>query len=101
MAKLRRVHGDALLNQAQNNVAEILEPLSRVKISQGLLIQNVDLSAGDNLVNHMLDRNLIGWFIVRQRGPASIYDKQDTNPNSAVTIALTSSAGVTIDLWVF
>lgn len=101
MATIRRVFGTPDLNQVQNNIAEVVEPLSRKEIISGLLLRGVELAVGDNFVNHRLNRELIGWEIVRLRAAVSIYDKQDTNSNSHVTLSLNASAAVTVDLWVF
>ena len=49
----------------------------------------------------MLQRPLQGWYIVRQRALASIYDTQDSNQNPSLTLNLTSNAVVSVDIAVF
>lgn len=85
----------------QTKWASQLNPLLAGLISQGLLLPQTALVVGANVVNHRLQRNLIGWFIVRQRALASVYDTQDLNQFPALTLTLQSSAIVTVDLFVF
>ena len=81
--------------------ASQLDPLLKNPMSNGNLLKNVALASGTNVVNHLLGRKLQGWTITRIRSAASIFDTQDTNPTPALTLTLTSSAAVTIDLLVF
>ena len=89
------------LNIIQSNWATLLNPLLDQAITQGQILENVDLVTGANTVNHRLGRKLRGWMIVRQRSSASIYDTQDTNPTPSVTLRLDSSANVKVDIFVF
>ena len=66
-----------------------------------IILKNVELVSGSNVVNHLLGRKLQGWRIVRQRAAASIHDNQDNNQSPALTLLLISSAPVSVDLEVF
>lgn len=102
MPKLQRIQtGDRVLNMIQDNVSNILDPYSSKEILQGQILQNVDLASGSNNVAHKLGRKPIGWFLVRRRSTAVIYDTQDTNPDSALFLRLVASAETTVDLYVF
>lgn len=102
MARLRRVKSlDRNLDQVQSNVAEILEPISAVPLTRGFILSGVVLASGDNHVNHKLGRALTGWFVVRKRAAADIYDKQDVNSSPALDLVLHATAAVTVDLFVF
>jgi len=102
MPKLQRIQtSDRVLNMIQDNVSNILDPYSSKDILQGQILQNVVLSSGANTVAHKLNRKLIGWFIVRQRSSATIYDTQDTQQAPALFLSLVASAGVTVDIYVF
>lgn len=92
---------DRILGQIQDNVARVVDPLQKVPLNQGLLLENVALLSGDNVINHRLGRALIGWFITRQRSSAAVYDKQDLNRTPNLNLVLNASADVNIDLWVF
>jgi len=69
--------------------------------SQSITLQGVSLKVGSNAVNHLLGRKLTGWAIIRQRGPAAIYDAQDLNVNPELTLSLVSSAAVSVDIEVW
>lgn len=92
---------DQNLSLLQTRWAAQLNPILASLLSQGQLLRNVDLINGDTEVNHKLGRKLIGWVLTRVRGAAQIYDNQDTNSMSQLTLSLTSDADVTVDLWVF
>ncbi len=90
------------MSMMQTRWAAVLDPVVANPIVQGSLIRNVALTTGTNEVNHKLGRRLQGWIIVRQRGPASVYDNQDSNSTmQALTLTLVSSAAVIVDLYVF
>jgi hypothetical protein len=79
----------------------ILNPLLRNPSLSSRIITRVELSTGANQISHGLGRKLQGWRIVRQRSAASIYDDQDNNPRSDLTLSLVSSAPTVCDLEVF
>lgn len=81
--------------------ASMLEPPLSLPINSGILLQKVSLASGSNSINHLLQRKPIGWFITRQRSAATVYDTQDSNQRPELTLNLTASAAVTVDLYVF
>lgn len=85
----------------QTQWASQLNPVIKLPTNQGIIKQNVNLINGTTVVNHLLGRVLQGWFIVRQRASASIYDNQDTNSMPDLTLVLVSSAAVSVDLFLF
>lgn len=102
MPKLQRIQtADRVLNMIQDNVSNILDPYSSKEIVQGQVLQSLVLNAGVNIIAHKLNRKLIGWFVVRQRSAATIYDTQDAQSQPTLFLSLVSSAGVTVDLYVF
>jgi hypothetical protein len=102
MPKLQRIQtSDRVINMIQDNVSNIIDPLSSKEILQGQILTKIALTTGTNNVAHKLNRRLLGWFIVRQRASASIYDTQDTNPSPDTFLRLVTSANVTVDLYVF
>jgi hypothetical protein len=92
---------DRIINQIQQNTAKVVNPLTTVPLNSGSILPNVTLVTGANSVNHLLGRALVGWFLVRQRSAASIYDTQDTNLTPTLTLSLVSSADVVVDIFVF
>lgn len=89
------------LPQMQNTWAQQLNPIIANPIISGNILQNVVLAVGSNVINHKLGKKLQGWYIVRKRGSADIYDTQDSNQMPQLTLTLTSDAVVTVDLAVF
>jgi hypothetical protein len=89
------------LSLMQTNWSSQINPVLNLPINSGLILEDISLSTGNNNVNHKLGRTLQGWFLVRQRGPSNIYDEQDSNQHSNLTLILHSSANVNVDLFVF
>lgn len=89
------------LSLMQSAWATQLNPVLANPLTSSVILQNVSLSTGDNVINTTLGRKLQGWYIVRQRAAASIYDKQDSNNMPALTLVLNASAPVVVDLAVF
>jgi hypothetical protein len=89
------------LSQTQNTWATALDPIINFAPNRGLLLSNIALASGANVVNHKLGRKLQGWIPVRVRASATLYDTQDTNQMPQLTLNLTASAAVVVDLWVF
>jgi hypothetical protein len=89
------------LDDMQNKWATAIEPTLNAVTSKPILLKSVSLKSGSNSVNHTLGKQLVGWFIVRQRAAASIYDNQDSNQHQTLTLILVSSASAVVDLLVF
>jgi len=89
------------LTLLQQTWASQLDPVVTNTFTGGLVLKNVELSTGSNIINHKLGRKLQGWTMVRVRASATFYDTQDVNPNPELTLFLTSSANVTVDIYVF
>ncbi len=92
---------DKDLMMLQTKWSSQINPVINSPTNNGSILQNVTLSTGANIINHLLGRKLQGWQIIRQRASASIYDTQDTNQMPTLTLLLTSSATVVVDLYVF
>jgi hypothetical protein len=86
---------------AQDRWASIIGPLLDNPSLNSIILKNVSLATGSNVVNHKLGRNLQGWKPTRIRSAATIYDQQDTNQTPNLTLILVSSAPVVVDLEVF
>ena len=88
------------LNMVQTKWKSLIDPVLASPLINGRLI-STSLAIGSNRINHLLGRNLIGWFIVGINGVANIYDTQASNQTPDLTLNLTSDAAVKINLWVF
>jgi len=89
------------LNILMNNLDYALDPVFNNPYLSFNIVKNVNLVVGDNQISHGLGRDLEGWVIVRKRGNADIYDKQDTNTLSSKTIIINSSRAVTVDFYFY
>jgi hypothetical protein len=85
----------------QTRWATDIDPVIDLPINSGVILKSVTLAAGDNSVSHKLGRVLQGWFVVRQRASATIYDKQDSNQHPELSLTLNASGAVVVDLFVF
>lgn len=85
----------------QSQWAAQLDPVIVNQLLQGRLMTGIVLTAGDNTINHLLSRKLVGWFPVGQTAASDFYDKQASNQMSDKTLILNSSAPCTCNLWVF
>jgi hypothetical protein len=92
---------DRVINQIQDNIGLVVNPVAAIPLNSGNLLQQVSLLSGSNSVNHKLGRALIGWFLVRQRAAASVYDTQDTNPTPTLTLNIVASTDCVVDIYVF
>lgn len=97
MAQLRiQKTGDQATDMNFTAMKSELDPIIANKITQGNLIEST-LRAGQNQVNHLLQRQPLGWLVTDQNTTSDIYRVSwDKN-----FIVLNASAPVTIGLWVF
>lgn len=90
------------LDMMQNRWATILEPIINNPVNNSVLLKNVPIITGTNVINHKLGRNLQGWMVTRMRSVyAQLYDLQDSNQIPGLTLVLVSDQDLTIDLVVF
>lgn len=80
---------------AYRNFVTSFNPFS---VTTGVLLTGVSLAMGSTVLSHPLNRTLSGWVITDIDGSATIYRSA---PFSSVSLTLTSSAVVTVSLWVF
>lgn len=85
----------------QEQWAQAIDPMLTNPALQVSVVHDVKLAAGSNAINHRLGRKLQGWKIVRQNGPATIYDQQDANQMPELTLVLVSDAAVTVSVEVY
>ncbi len=91
-----------VVNSLQTNIEEAITSLVQKTQNDSIILTNIQLTAGqNNVINHTLNKKISGWKLVRVRGQANIWDTQDDNPASNLTLWLRTSANVTVDLEVF
>lgn len=75
-----------------------IDPLIINSITKGNQKSNVSLIIGENVINHLLGRNMIGWFITDITSGAQVYRSQPMNDK---TLVLTSNAIATVNIWCY
>lgn len=85
----------------QTSWASHLNPVVALPQNSAAILPRVILTVGSNVISHRLGRKLQGWSVVRKRSAASIYDNQDQNAHTELTLILISDSIVTVDLEVF
>ena len=78
--------------------AQSINPIIVAPVNNSFILSNIKLKAGINVINHGLGKLMIGWIISDINGAATIYRSA---PLNAMTLTLTSSAAVTVNLEVF
>lgn len=82
----------------QSRWSTLINPILNQPLNAGNILTGIDLISGVTVVNHLLGRQMQGWFIVDQDAVASIYRSAAMND---LTLTLTSSAAVTVNIFVF
>jgi hypothetical protein len=93
--------GDRVLSLIQDNLAKAIDDIADQPLTGGVVVSGIPLVAGPNVVNHTLNRLLVGWYLVRNRANATVFDTQDSNLMPTKTLLLTASAATTVDIFVF
>lgn len=87
---------DRDLSQVQDNVAQILQPLSKKALLDGVQIE-ATVALGSNKISHTLQRKPLGWIVVDADAAVTLYRTAwDTT-----FLTLTASGSATITLWVY
>lgn len=84
----------------QRNWGNAINPILGNPASVGLLIPNVSLVIGSNVISHLLDRQMQGWSIADITFPGTVY-RDPTKPFNDKTLTLISSANGVVNLEVF
>lgn len=82
----------------QNKWASQLNPLLNQPANNGIILSNINLVTGVNVINHKLNKKQQGWIITDLNAAVTIYRSQPFNDK---TLTLTSSGPCTINLQVF
>lgn len=89
------------VNQVAQATQDVVTQLNAVPILDGALIKGVTLpkiSPAINQVRHGLGRKAKGAIVVKQSGAADI---QVLSSNNANEVSISTTAKVTVNLWVF
>jgi len=83
---------------AQTRWASILNPVLSLPPNNGILLKNIQITTGVNVINHKLGQTPQGWIVTDQDASCTFYRSA---PFNDLTLSLTASANTTISLWVF
>lgn len=75
-----------------------LNPLLANPVNSVLILPNVALVSGVNVINHRLGRTQQGWFITDINAAVTVYRSAAFNE---LTLTLTSSGAATVSIGVF
>lgn len=90
---------DWTLQKIQDNVSSSLNPIAAKPIVDGVLVQDVKLTSGqDNSVSHTIGRTPLMWIVVKKNANADVWEA--TSPAPSKTLNLWCSANCTVSLWV-
>ena len=89
---------DLTLQLMQSKWASQLDPILNNPISNPLLIKDIVLVTGANIINHRLGRAMQGWVVTDIDAPVSLYRSA---PLNQLTLTLTASGPATISLAVY
>ena len=72
------------LNSMQDSVEQVISPLTDSQVVDGNYIKEIDLTHSvDNLIEHKLGREPLGWIVVRKFAAIDIYESlTDSSGNS-------------------
>lgn len=89
---------DLTLSLIQTKWKSVIDPVVKNPANSSILLRNITLKVGANVINHRLGKDMTGWQIVDINGAAQIYRSNELND---LTLTLTSDAAVTVSLLVF
>lgn len=93
---------DRLIQQFQNNVRVVLEPIEHNLITQGTYLNNISLTSGvTNVVPTNLNRILTGWMLTRVNASTTVWDSQNLNTTPTQNLQLHCSSSCIVSLYVF
>lgn len=87
--------------QAQTKWAATLNPIVSNPLVSGLILSDVKLTSGANVINHLLGRALQGYIVILNSAAVTYYDSQATNQKPELTLILNASGVATVSLYVF
>jgi hypothetical protein len=91
-----------VINSLQTNISDSIDPIVSKIQNDSQILTNITLIANqNNIINTTLSRTLAGWYVIRLRGQAIVWDNQDNNKSPNLTLWLNTSANVIVDLLVF
>lgn len=98
---------DPVMNRYQTQLQGALAPITNnpSSVAQQVMVggsANVTLTAGaPNVVPIGLSSPLQGWFLIRNKSQAVVWDSQDSNATPGKTLVLNTSANTVVQIMIF
>lgn len=89
---------DPVLQRLQTVWRSLLNPVITNPVTSGILLSNIPLVSGTNVINTTLGRKQQGWIITDITAASNIYRSAAFNE---LTLTLNSSAACTVSLMVY
>ncbi len=89
------------LNRVQDRVGLPLDRLTGIGLLDGVLVEDVEMASGLNILQHGLGREVRGYLLVRSDADVRVYDDATASPQPALYHRLQATAAATVSLWVF
>ena len=86
---------------ARTKWAATLNALLGNPVVSGLLINDITVVPGANVINHKLGRKIQGYIVTMNSASVTFYDSQSTNQMPDLTLVLNASGNATISLYCF
>lgn len=91
---------DVTLSLVQSSWAKIINPVINVPMNDGITLKGIELTTGNNVINHKLQRKMQGYLVTAMYDSyAQLYTTASQQPT--LNFNLNASAPTTVDLWVF
>lgn len=95
-------------NTGQDHLEQVLTPLTNSSIVDGVHIKNIDLTHSvDNLTEHKLGREPLGWIVVRKFAAIDIYESLTVDGVSYdrkkfINFLISGTTSMSdVDFWIF
>ena len=86
----------------QSNIQRFADSVTDSDITDGVLIEDIDLKSGqDNVIGHSLNRPITGYIPVRLSANSVVFDATGAAGNLSKEFRVRCSADVTVTFWVF
>ena len=89
------------VNRLQKNIKSALSPILSLPFSAGVHKTEVSIGTSDTIVDHGLDRNLVGYFVTKQNADTNVFVSTTSNTLPTRQVILKAGSAVTADLFFF
>lgn len=93
---------DPLQQRLQDSIAQSFAQFEKLPQLDSVIVKDITLSSTiDNLVEHKLGREIVGWQIIRQNANAVVYESSTINTTPSSFVILRASAACTVTILFF